>query len=315
MTSQIISRDVVVDLVTVTFSGEIQSFLLQARSVDLFFDFDVLGRYIVVWNDTAPVEELHAQISGLPPRLLDRIEIHSASDVREVAGRAKGWLVQQVLKLQAVASSKAPFVLVLDSKNHLISPISFDDLVSKDGLPITRSMNYMNKAAFRALLEGGMDYFGVEKTEEALSFALPTTTPNMMISAVVRDMLKNIEDREGSFADAFFNGNLRYISTEFLLYYSYIVYSGAPLKSIYAFSPENAITFFKSSPKDEPGIKMALGRLARPSTKFLAVHRVRLSRLSELERESFSQLWLDRGLFNSQDDIEEFIGSFDGAGK
>lgn len=300
-----------IDLLTVTFEGDLGSFAMQARSIAIFFDPNLLNKFMVVWNSAAVPAPLLSVISSLPEWLSEKIEVILRHQICQTQSRAKGWQVQQVIKLKMLSLCEMPLVLVLDAKNHLINPVSREDLFSKSGLPFVAPVNYEAKHAFRALLEGGFSYFGIELTQRLLDMGLPTTTPYMMYRDVALNLIQEIERKEKKeFSYSFLEGALRHRSTEFLLYYSYCAVSNPSIESIYQFNEGGTVTFFKSSPRDQKGIEMQIRRALLPTTKFFAVHRVRMPNLCQMEIDAFSKLWAERGLFESEAAALEYIQSY-----
>ncbi len=300
-----------IDILTVTFAGELESLKLQVRSVERFFDRDLINRYYIIWNDLSQIAQLVDAVREVSTWLFERVLFLKGSDLCNVETLAKGWLIQQVLKLKGLAIAESKIVLVLDTKNHLIAPFGLTDIYSERGLPLVSVVNYGNKPAFKALLDGGLDYFDVETSDQIIAEGLPTTTPYLMYSEIARGLISYIEKREEQeFERSFLIGNLKYKSTEFLLYYSYLLSKHGGISELYDTQPANSITFFKSSPKDAAGIKMAIGRLQHPRVKFLAIHRVRMPRLSDEERCAFIDLWVSRNIFESQEQCIAYIESF-----
>lgn len=300
-----------IDLLTVTFEGDLGSFALQARSVARFFDPTLLNKFMVVWNSAAAPASLLTVISSLPEWLSQRVEVVLRHQICQTQSRAKGWQVQQVIKLKMLSLCEMPLVLVLDAKNHLINPVSREDLFSQSGLPFVSPVNYEAKHAFRALLEGGFSYFGVELSQELLELGLPTTTPYMMYRDIALRLIQDIERRERKeFSYSFLEGALKHRSTEFLLYYAYCAFLYPSIDDIYQFNKGGTVTFFKSSPRDQKGIEMQIRRAFLPTTKFFAVHRVRMPNLCEAEIDAFSKLWAERGLFESEAAALDYIQSY-----
>jgi hypothetical protein len=149
---------VTLDIVTVVFRKEVPLLRLQARSMARFLDPAGIGRVRVIVNDRrervccAAVEALRGDYGPFA----DRLEVvtpdalfalrPSGLGPRDWRQRAwlwgvrhgvlypfglkggwrgnRGWRIQQALKLAAGRYGEAPFVLILDAKNHFIGPVS-----------------------------------------------------------------------------------------------------------------------------------------------------------------------------------------------
>ncbi len=112
-----------VDLVTITFEGDIRLTVLQILSVDRLLDHSNIGRYIVVLNgqDNARLEGFlkTSTESRIAPGLAAKIDYVNASTL--LPGHDPlGWRGQQLLKLVVANHLAARYYLVLHAKNHFV---------------------------------------------------------------------------------------------------------------------------------------------------------------------------------------------------
>jgi Family of unknown function (DUF6492) len=211
-----------------------------------------------------------------------------------------------------IASSKffqEDFAVLLDTKNHFIRRVGYDDFISPEGRPYSHFVNYSrDTTSFPNFLRNGCAYFGVPFDESFSRAAMPTTTPLTMKKSILRGMLDHIEQRERTdILRAFFHSNDLKETTEFLLYYAFILKEFGRARNVYERSPPISATFFSRSPKSEPAITALLRRLDDDDIKALGIHRARFRRLSQEETEKFKSVWISAGLFADIDECNRFL--------
>ena len=204
------------------------------------------------------------------------------------------------MKLSISALSDKEHYLVLDAKNHFIRKLKRDDLFSESGKPISHLQ--IHGGYLKTCLKESCSYFDVDVDPDKA--VLPTVTPYLMITSLVKDLLKEVEKREG-------NGIYELISkndkiTEFLLYFSYLAYRGG-IEHFYSLETKPYATLFTKWPESEGDIKRVLESTKQDNVWMFSVHSKRFSQLKVNEIDFIASLWVERGLFESVDGAKKFI--------
>jgi Family of unknown function (DUF6492) len=305
------------DFVVVTFPAEIEMLYLQLKSIEKFVDTETMGRLYIFWNSSTQktstyIRDVRAFIagrSGLCDRteFLFRDDIFGADDLFD----SNGWRAQQALKIASSRFVREDFAVLLDTKNHFIRPVSYNDFISAEGKPYSHFVNYSRGiTSFPIFLKNCCAYFEIPFDETFSRTAMPTTTPLTIKKSTLRAMLDLIEHREGmDILRAFFCSNDLKGTTEFLLYYAFILKGFGRARDVYDRSSPISVTFFSRSPKTEPAITALLRRLDDEDVKVLGIHRARFRRLSVEETKKFRSVWISAGLFADVDECNNFLSS------
>ena len=117
------------DLVTIVFHHETEMKLLKLQAASLcYMDEHLIHTIYVLCHDKDPLSdgETESLVACYPPLLQSRVVIlHSVTlDPRFTT---TSWTTQQIIKLLVSRLVKSSYYLVLDSKNHLIRPVSVAD--------------------------------------------------------------------------------------------------------------------------------------------------------------------------------------------
>lgn len=303
------------DVVTVCFEREFSPLLLQARSLARSNARDVFGRYVIIWNDDTLPEvfarrhrpRLAAELDGAG---LDwEVVPRAALLPDQVVAGVPGSRTQQALKLVASRLVRTDRYCVLDTKNHVIRPLAAEDLVAADGRMRSHRQSYPPQSPFGERLAASLAYFGLSRADTPPNQDLPTTTPYVLPSTEVRELISEVERRESlDFGTAFLCAPALAGTTEFLLWYAYLLSRpDAPLTRLYALQDRIYTTFFNHSPQGEAMIAAEIERLDKPHVKFLGVHRNRFSRLTAPERAAFTRVWMKAGLFATEEQSATFM--------
>jgi hypothetical protein len=291
------------DLVTIVFHHEMEMKLLQLQAASLrYMDEHLIHTIYVLCHDKDPLSdrETEALVACYPPLLQSRVVIlHSPTlDPRFTT---TSWTTQQMIKLMVSRCVKSSYYLVLDSKNHLIRPVSasdyFDPMTSHPRLFSGKEM-YMRKYYYQ-----GLAYFGVECPfqfqGEDDDRVLQTMTPYLFRTRDVLDMLEYIETREKtSFYDFFIHRTRdHHRTTEFYLFSTFLIFSGRIHD--YCITPRN----FSSIMHLPPSLTLRFSdTLKNPHIKVLGLHRRVVSSWSDKEKEeliAFYHNFYDNNLFHT----------------
>jgi len=305
------------DFVVVTFPGEIEMLNLQLKSIEKFVDKETMGRLYIFWNSntgktSTHIRDVRAYIADRPglcnkTELLMRDDIFGRNDLFD----SNGWRSQQALKIACSRFVREEFAVVLDTKNHFIRSVSYNDFISAKGRPYTHFVNYTRgDPAFLHFLKNSCAYFGTTCDAKSSRAGMPTTTPLTIKKSTMLAMLDLIEHRERTdILTAFFCSNDLKDTTEFLLYYAFVLKEFGRASEVYDQSSPIAVTFFSTSPKSAPGIIHLLRRLDGEEVKVLGIHRERFKRLGEQEKETFRNVWISAGLFADAVECNRFLST------
>lgn len=300
------------DLMTVAFRGDLELLRLQARSFARLMDPRLPASYIVIWNDSSPVADIQAMLAREWPAMVGRTRVVAReSFIAADLVKAKGWRLQQALKLAAMQLCTERFVCVLDAKNHAIRPIGADFFFTPDGRAKTVSGNYTADVTFGRFLRTALRYLDATATPEQIANGLPTTTPNLLLREAVLELMAHVSDREQTRFDRAFIASPEFRDiTEFMLYYAWFLKSGRRLEDHYAFTDANYVTFFRSTANHEDRIRMRLLRLRDQRIGMLGLHRAYLGRIGPAEEEVFATLWLQSRVFAHRAEVTQFLAQF-----
>lgn len=279
-----------VDLVTVTFEADIRLTVLQILSVDRLLDHSNIGRYIVVLNgqNNARLEAfLKANTeSRIAAGLAAKIDYVEAATLLP-GHNPRGWRGQQLLKLVVANHLAARYYLVLDAKNHFVHRTLVRDFFTEKAIRTVR------RAAPRRYYSHIKKSFGAfaleERAGEFANSAMPTITPYLMDAGIVRGLMSELESRNAgrSFEDLFekeLSG-----TTEFFLYCAYLVAIGQ--ESLYEDSAPMAVTLFTKWPRDHKEVMRLVDSVIANNLPMFGLHRRRLSKLNDEQRDNIVRLW------------------------
>ena len=223
--------------VTVFFPAEEFLLRLQARSMRLYLDPLVVGEILVIENcDPTMVPFWREAVLGEYGPLAGLVRFVQASSFGFIPPAA-GWWTQQVLKLLVARIATFPRYVVLDAKNHLVSPLGRSFLETPDGKMSTRRYGYRGHPLQEAL-ERALAYCEVPVGNH-MDLFLPTAPPFAMDTASVLEVVDFLERKEGRpFAEAFIDRQL----TEFFLYAARLVSLGR-IENLYSFGQVPARSF------------------------------------------------------------------------
>jgi hypothetical protein len=242
------------DFVVVTFPAEIEMLYLQLKSIEKFVDTETMGRLYIFWNSSTQktatyIRDARAFIAGLAglrdrTEFLLRDDIFGADDLFD----SDGWRAQQALKIASSRFVREDFAVVLDTKNHFIRRVNYDDFISPEGRPYSHFVNYSRSIiSFPKFLKNCCIYFGIPFDEAFSRTGMPTFTPLTIKKSILRALLNLIEHREGTnILRAFFCSNDLKDTTEFLLYYAFILKEFGRARDVYDRSSPIAVTFFST---------------------------------------------------------------------
>jgi len=271
-----------IDLVTVTFSGDLRLLELQILSVDQYWQHSDINEYTILINDIDH-ERIKDHLDDFLIRrisdsLRSRITIKNSTDVG-------GWDSQQYIKLAAVSNSSSDWVLVLDSKNHFLKKVTAADYVNNG-----KGYTYKRKitGSQTKWLAKSLAYFDLDFDDESM----PTITPYIMNKELVKEMLFHVKNKvQDKYKNKFLSSPELKGATEFFLYFAFLKYKGI-LDDYYIFSDKKGETLFTVWPQDHSIVKRYLLEALDDKYLYLGLHRRRIPQLDEQERFLLGQIWL-----------------------
>lgn len=295
------------EIVTVAYDPELAILLLQARSIRIFSKCGIL--YTIYWNSKNKdfirnniVPALEKELSGcnIYWRVIHVEEILPAN----LIGNAPGRRSQQVIKLLASTRVMDSFYLVLDAKNHFIASFCRESFFD-NGKPISHRQNYSN-SGFKEFIDVSASIMGVD----ALSHdqALPTTTPYLMIRDDVSEMLRMVEEKFGNRFESLFLHDERFIHTsEFILYYSFIIKKYTEISSAYSIKDPLCVTFFRIGPSKPDAIEKSIAKIEAREVICMGLHERRVASIDPLLGRRFARVWRETGLMADDAEVLKFF--------
>lgn len=269
---------------------------LQARSMCLYLPQDLLAEIIVIDNSSAgSPAEFRDALSHEYGNLISKVRFLAAREIAAIP-KTSGWFSQQILKLMVSNEVSTDRYVVLDAKNHLVFPLQRNFFESGNRIPSWLT-NY-EKHPLTPYAQRTLSYFGL-KPGEHLKTLPPTITPYTFPTALVRDLIRSVEEREGKpFPVAFLEQGF----SEFFLFASFIIALGIT-DAIYDFSGSGCPTIWdEHAIRGAGNLKHHIARGEKDALPFLAVHRRAVSWLDDKSRAVIAEFWHRRGLIPSVSD-------------
>lgn len=292
------------EFVTVVYRPEVPLLRLQARSFERHMDRRHVERIHILINEPEPrvcedeVADIAANEYG---EFSGRVKIWRAVDLLGSVS-ARGWRTQQILKLLISREIESEKYTVLDAKNHFIKEISEKNFLHSDGRP--RSFWTAQDGSLRKFLVNSLRYMGLDEAV-ANQKVMPATTPFTLYTRAVKEMLCEIEAREGAkFEDVFLSPGRDL--TEFFLYFGYLLKIEQNLDRIYRFGARNAVTLFTRWPDTAEQQDAVLRKLEEPNIVVFGLHKNRFAVLDDDARAKVYRTWVQSRLFDSESQAAAF---------
>lgn len=282
--------------VTPVFEAEVPLLHLQARSIARHLPPGEVDDVVVLDNTARGLRArdrtalLDAYGSHAP-----RVRLLRPADVCPVP-RASGWRRQQALKLAVARSVGTAHYVVLDAKNHLVARPGPTALVTADGRARVRGYGYRDHP-LRPAFTHVLTYLGLDPDAYVDRFAA-TVTPFVLDTAVVRDLLRDVEEQSGRpFAHAFVAADL----TEFFLYAGWVARRDGTLGRVMELSDEPSATVWPRGATLD-GVRATLATVTAHALPVLGVHRNAVPRLDPQARLALASFWAERDLVDTPAD-------------
>ena len=207
-------------VVTVCFEAELQMVELQARSLGLFLDPELVTSVLVLDNSRSGLTPASAdRLRAAYGPLADRVRVVRARDVAPMPAAA-GWRTQQILKLEVARRVDSSRYVTLDAKNHLIATARPEFFEAADGRALVPSYSYATHP-LQPSLRHVLTYLGLDP-EPYIDRFPATVTPYLLETDAVRALLEGLTTAR-TFADEFVRNDL----TEYFLYAGWLLKDGS----------------------------------------------------------------------------------------
>ncbi len=290
--------------VTVFYEDEYDLLLLQARSMRLYCDRDIVDKIIVIDNSDRPLpKDWKSRLLAEYADLSNLVEIVRAHEIAKLPW-AKGWQTQQILKLMVAHIISSDRYLVLDSKNHLVFPLRREALEAADGRPRMHRHGYTNHP-MRRRLEHVLAYYKLEPAQHVASFT-STATTFVMYTDIVRRLIAEVVAQEGRrFESAFIKRRL----TEFFAYGCFILKNCPDLVELYDFHQIGTPCIWEHT-ATQGKVKEVIAKTSAGQRPFFSVHRAAIEKLDTESRNAIATFWTERSLFATAEQANLFITQF-----
>jgi hypothetical protein len=120
-------------LVIPFFERDLCKLKTTAKSLSVNDPNGMFGDVYLMWVSTKHSTEFRDDLTEAATAIsaTHSVQLIEFTDLMEYTDALSGWHAQQVIKLKAASVVKAPYYVVLDSKNTLIRPLSPDDVFTK----------------------------------------------------------------------------------------------------------------------------------------------------------------------------------------
>jgi len=217
----------VIDLITVVFEKEIPLIEIQARSIELYIDTDIIKNiYVVVNDDDHVVDLISPNWWGIHS---NKVQIIPRSRYG-VVPVLEGWNSQQLYKLFAANAAESKWSMCLDAKTWFVQKLQWDKLFDEQNRVKFVSIPVI--PVFRDAQKFLEEFYNIDMVE----VSGPGGVPFMFHTSTVRSMFEHIriKDSSRSFLGFFCTHvNFPAAITEFMLYSAYVIYKYGDYSSLY----------------------------------------------------------------------------------
>ena len=282
-----------IDIVTVLFGGEAALMKVQAKSIARFIEESCIGRIFIIVNELAPESTYAAlQRDVLPAygELLSRIEIVPFFRLMRPHVAADGFRVGQALRLLASRIVSSASYLILDPKTHFMRPMGYSSFAEPKSSKL-RTYKMRRLTSGIQEYEAALAYFEASTPE----FFMPTRAPFVFKTLLLRQMLDEIETREGAHFDDFFVSN-GCVMQDLPLYQAWILAKAGGFEEHYRFGSRNGVGIFARNPSNDEGMDEVLSNLLAEATQTFSLHRKRINTLTVAQWDRIAASWVQAGL-------------------
>jgi hypothetical protein len=209
----------------VVFEKEIPLIEIQARSIELYIDTDIIKNiYVVVNDEDFIVDQINPMWWGINS---NKVQIIPRSKYG-VDPTLIGWDSQQMYKLFAAESAESNWSMCLDAKTWFVHRLQWDKLFDEQHTVKFRSIPVI--PVFKSAQEFLEKFYNIDMKE----VIGPGGVPFMFHTETVKSMFTDLST---PFLE-FFSTHVRFPAniTEFMLYSAYVIYKYGDYSSLYSHS-------------------------------------------------------------------------------
>jgi len=273
----------VIDLITVVFEKEIPLIEIQARSIELYIDTDIIKNiYVVVNDEDSIVDQINPNWWGVHS---NKVQIIPRSKYG-VDSTLIGWDSQQMYKLFAAESAESSWSMCLDAKTWFVQKLQWDNLFDEHSRVKFRSMPVI--PVFKSAQEFLEKFYNIDMKE----VIGPGGVPFMFHTETVKSMFKELKI---PFLE-FFSTHVRLPAniTEFMLYSAYVIHKNRDYSSLYSKSQYYHIQNLADFQIDQ--FDEILENMTYPVTLTASIHLRVYPLLSEQRFERWCNFLLEKNL-------------------
>lgn len=289
------------DIAIVFYEEEILLLRLLVASIEKFVDPNIINNIYVI-NNSANMSTGFLIYNQIVAPLVNVYEGRVQLISKEVLGLGRdpdisSYTMQQALKLHISSLISSDEYLLLDAKNHFIRPVKIEDFFDDSGKIYTEETK--QSGYLLTCLQQSLKFLNTTTPDEMHS--LPTVTPYMMKTQIVRSML-------GDFRKMFNKNAAQVISennkrTEFFMYYAYMLKISGGWKQFYQASRRKYVTLFTRYPEGQDLTTSVIARVSNSDVYCFAIHKKRFDTLSKADENQIIEMWENRGLLTRSEAV------------
>ncbi len=292
-----------VDLITIVFQQELVYLKLQAKSIDLYIDSNLVNKIYVVINDKNHlIDQIDTAWWG---KFCDRVIVYHYSEFN-YSHSVNGWENQQLCKLLAASRCESEWSLILDAKTFFVNNCNKNLLFNKNR---ARTNHLYPMEVFRSAQSFIESLFKIQ-IDKIIG---PGGVPYLFHTNTIKACIKDVEKISNTSFIEFFLKNVKYpnLITEFYLYSGYVKFYYGHYNTLYIEDQEWQcinIADWEVANFDHLLIAMQF-----KETITVSVHRRTFKLLSNEQQLSYLNFLKDKGLLLDPQSIQNHINtvSFD----
>jgi hypothetical protein len=274
------------DFVTITYNDSLENNLLKLQAMSMIYvDANLINNIYIVYNDNEEFD-LNDTIKYYPENIRHKIKLfHNAYIDTSFINKKSSWTNQQILKLLVAKIIKTDHYLILDCKNHFIRNITYNDYFDKNGKPYL----FIDGSGYMTRYYNCLAYYNITCPFNNIKKVL-TTTPYLMNTNDVIEMINYIENKESkSFYDFFSENSSKY--TEFFLYSTFLIFKNKI--NNYALTITNTNCIMSSGPNVEWNsyVNRCVPIINNSSIKIFGLHKKAISLLDETYKQQLIEFY------------------------